>query len=273
MIMRDRYYDLSRFTQDISIKDVFAELGLENSTRKNIPCPSPDHADKRPSAHIYTDRNICRCFSCNRSFDTIDMVKMTLGADWREACDFLIERFGCEGFYEDRVYNPGEEQFPLTKDDLIALGLDARSKPIPLKVNYDEKADRMTVLESVRFSLRDFWKEDREGFNDLVEDKITEQTEHFGGLKASAGDMLKELEEKLLKKLDGRNLQDFLDLYHKHPEETVRGTEAYDILYMFFTGRRIQTEYDSYCHSLERLDKLSKEYIKDKGEEEYGRTV
>lgn len=258
--MKGRYYDTSGINHGVSIASVMESLGLGCSTRKNIPCPAPDHPDKKPSARIYTDRNICRCFSCNRTFSVIDVVQISLGTDWKEACDYLIENFGCEGLYEDRDPSSKEEMFPLTKTDLEALGLNAPSRPVPVKVRYDERTDRAVPIETVSFSLRDFWKEDREGFNELIHDKAVEMQEHFRKLKDSSGRTLDILKKKLLDLLDGENLGDYINAYHKDPDSMRRGTKGFDVLYSYYTGRRIQNDCDRYEHNLDRLEKLEKEY-------------
>lgn len=88
-----RYYteDIKR---DIPIRDVIMKYTDIDVDRKgNISCPSPDHDDKKPSAHIYPDANICKCFSCNSTFDVFSIVMMNTGQSFSEACKTLLEDF------------------------------------------------------------------------------------------------------------------------------------------------------------------------------------
>ncbi len=54
------------------IQDIFDFQKVRKSS-KRIQCSCPLHKDDSPSLVLYLDSNSAHCFSCNRSFDSIDL--------------------------------------------------------------------------------------------------------------------------------------------------------------------------------------------------------
>lgn len=80
----------------LPIVQVFETEGL------NIPASSkpysmtvcPFHNDKTPSLAIYHGSNYAHCFGCNKRFNTIDFIREYRNLDFREACFYLMEKYG-----------------------------------------------------------------------------------------------------------------------------------------------------------------------------------
>ncbi len=71
-------FDTEYLKQNIPIEQViemYAGVKVDAHRNRQIKCPSPDHADKHPSAQIYHDKNICKCFSCGGTFDPISLAR------------------------------------------------------------------------------------------------------------------------------------------------------------------------------------------------------
>lgn len=74
-----------------AMRDLLARHGYQLRGR-SVRCPSPDHADRHPSASVYDARDggeRVHCFSCNFDGDVIDVaralgMKVELGAPERE---------------------------------------------------------------------------------------------------------------------------------------------------------------------------------------------
>ena len=156
--MEHRFYDIDKFNRGLPITTVMKDFGLDVATGRNVSCPSVEHKDNRPSAKIYENNNICYCFSCQKRMNVVDIASETLGVGWKEACDYLIGRYPCEGFYHDfGEKEAGTERFPLNGKDAKLLNLSLSSEG--------------------DYSLYDLWKEDRECFNEILSKKLEEKTE------------------------------------------------------------------------------------------------
>lgn len=57
------------------LKDFLVDNGMmaENS-KNNFRCIDPSHDDQNPSAHLYEDNQIVKCFGCGKSFDIFDAI-------------------------------------------------------------------------------------------------------------------------------------------------------------------------------------------------------
>lgn len=56
---------------------------------KNDFCKCPFHEEKKPSMHYIKDKNRIHCFSCNKTWDTIDFVQEKNGITFPEAVHAL----------------------------------------------------------------------------------------------------------------------------------------------------------------------------------------
>ena len=139
--MNGRTYDISAFKNSIDIREVLGHFGYGTAINRNIKCPGNEHEDNKPSARIYLDKNICKCFSCDNRFSTIDIVMKNAEVEtWQEACDYMIENFDCKGFYTDKnKENEEQENFPLTRQEILDLGLSPKSMFVENPFKPDEK--------------------------------------------------------------------------------------------------------------------------------------
>jgi DNA primase catalytic core len=88
-------FNYEKLLNDISIEDTARKLGMElkqvSSDQAITLCPF--HDDKSPSMRLYLDRRQGKqhffCFACNAHGDVIDLVKGTLGLDFKEAVAWI----------------------------------------------------------------------------------------------------------------------------------------------------------------------------------------
>lgn len=128
-------YDTKRMNEDIPIRDVIAAYsGVAVSGKsKNIRCPSPNHADKNPSAHIYGNK--CKCFSCGGNFSPITLAKEYFPElSFPDLCEKMLNDFGknvyqysnlaeIEAIKDAQAKHRFYDYFPVTEEELNAVGL------------------------------------------------------------------------------------------------------------------------------------------------------
>jgi len=80
----------------INIKDVWQSLGYELRNGSNARCFGPSHAngDRNPSLGFDSRTNRFKCFSCELSGDTIELVMQAHGTEFKEAVEWLGSTFG-----------------------------------------------------------------------------------------------------------------------------------------------------------------------------------
>ena len=130
-------FDVEYLKENIPIERVMAEYaGVQTDGRrgKAVKCPAPDHPDKRPSAQIYHDNNICKCFACGSAFNPVSLAKAyNPNMNFTDLCYKLAEDFGiplevCSDI-RDREQAQKEhrpifsESFPLKYSELEEIGL------------------------------------------------------------------------------------------------------------------------------------------------------
>ena len=64
------------------------------SPRAPFNCLNPEHPDLNPSMTYYTDGLCVKCFSCNVSYDIINLIQMDNGLDYTEAVKKGCEMYG-----------------------------------------------------------------------------------------------------------------------------------------------------------------------------------
>lgn len=77
----------------LPIARVASHLGIRLLPNGSGRCPLPDHPDRRPSFSLRAATNRFRCFGCARSGGVIDLVMLTQGMDFGQACRWLRERY------------------------------------------------------------------------------------------------------------------------------------------------------------------------------------
>ena len=88
MNMKEQTAELNR----IPIKAVGRYLGLDLPANGSARCPFPDHDDKSPSFEIKQNGMYWKCYGCNASGGSIDLVKHMLGISFLDARSWLLER-------------------------------------------------------------------------------------------------------------------------------------------------------------------------------------
>lgn len=130
-------FDVEYLKENIPIERVMQEYaGINTDVRrgKAVKCPAPDHPDKRPSAQIYHDNNICKCFSCGGAFNPVSLAKAyNPTMNFTDLCYKLAEDFGiplevCSDISEreqaKKEHRPiFSESFPLKYSELEEIGL------------------------------------------------------------------------------------------------------------------------------------------------------
>lgn len=79
--------------KQIPINKVLADSGIVIKN-KRCSCIAPNHNDRHPSASIYVKHNILHCFSCNRSWDTIEVYRELFNMSFVEAVERLSTNYG-----------------------------------------------------------------------------------------------------------------------------------------------------------------------------------
>jgi len=100
--------------QDISIEDVADKLGITVKRHKGL-CPF--HDDSKPSLTFNTRKNRYRCYVCNASGGTIDLVMNTQNWKFNESCHWLANEFGIvlSETISNREFKKLKEQKKITK--------------------------------------------------------------------------------------------------------------------------------------------------------------
>ena len=83
----------------VRIEDVTTEYGafrLMGAGRLLGRCVSPEHEDKTPSMHIFTNEQRFKCFGigCEEHGDVLDLVQLAEGCELWEAMMILSQRYG-----------------------------------------------------------------------------------------------------------------------------------------------------------------------------------
>ncbi len=88
MNMKEQTAELNR----IPIEEVGRYLGLDLPANGSVRCPFPDHDDKSPSFEIKRNGLYWKCYGCNASGGSIDLVKHMLRISFLDARRWLLER-------------------------------------------------------------------------------------------------------------------------------------------------------------------------------------
>ena len=113
--------DKRELLEEVSIYNVCDFLGIEyqnTGCRKSILCPDHlNHNDQHyGSCFIYENTNTAHCFVCNKSFDTIDLLRLN-GYGYYDALCQLANLSGSLSRFEKQ---PDKKQFwlpNLTKEE------------------------------------------------------------------------------------------------------------------------------------------------------------
>lgn len=129
-------FDSDRINQDIDITEVLRRYRPDLHISSNGKCLCPVHKEKTPSAQIYKDKNIIKCFGCGFCGDPIGLARKLLPEQlsFREVCEQLLGDMGLnyrnycnidevEAAKNARRANCFHDHFPITEEDIETLGL------------------------------------------------------------------------------------------------------------------------------------------------------
>lgn len=214
------YYDLRQLKQDIPIENVLDSFGLNYRKNGTFKCVSKEHNDKNPSMSINHKNNTCHCFSCNATFNPLELTMQELGCGIREAAGYLIEHFQMDrSIYvleDDETALTDPDPFPFKQSEIRLLGLQmtysfvlnddyTQYQKIDEEVQNAQKRFHMTdeqaheeqrfledrarsmMRHDGRISLNTMYKSDKEGFYCLIhncaQNKLAQCEEQIQGLK------------------------------------------------------------------------------------------
>jgi hypothetical protein len=94
------------------------EAGFRLARGRTYNCPF--HRDRTPSAHLYEDR--VHCFSCNRTFDEIDLAGMITGGSDGDGIRLLALRYGISCDVPHKPRPPRTSESTYLSADLFRIG-------------------------------------------------------------------------------------------------------------------------------------------------------
>ncbi len=155
-------YDTKALNADVPIREAMKMYaGIAAEGNKMVHCPSPNHTDKKPSAKIYDNTNGCKCFSCQKFFTPIELVKeYNPNLSFPEICQKLIEDFGLNPYHysnlaEIEAFEQAQREhrfidyFPLAQSELDFIGVINPSKTEELfSISFEEFAREIDYCET-----------------------------------------------------------------------------------------------------------------------------
>lgn len=224
------YYDFQAIKKNVPIETVLDLFGEKYRKLGKFRCISKKHTDRTSSMMINHKNNTCHCFGCNNTFNSLSLTAEELGCSIYEAAKYLVNQLGLDkdvyafpSEYEDELE---EDPFPYTCEELGFIGLKMNyffssfSTDADFKVFMDIHEDAMQAVadgdisleqagkeikakeaycmnseyhhKDIHFSMKQFFREDPEGFYFLCNSMISNRTDEAERRKA----ILKELYKK-----------------------------------------------------------------------------
>jgi len=158
-----------RVKKEVSIRQLLADFGYpvhvtSEDREEQFPCDfHGDGVDNTPSARVYTD-NTVYCFVCDKTRDSIEVVREKLGIGFMEALDWLekenglpplsfdpedYEDTGPTGEQELRASLVPEDPFVSIKarvQSYMNLATEERVLPLSVLVKYWDTFDRICYM-------------------------------------------------------------------------------------------------------------------------------
>lgn len=246
------HYNAEELRYAVPITDViayYAGIDTNNSERKQIRCPFPDHKDQHPSAKIYHETNTCSCFACGQGGDIITLVRAIRQVDFKEACRILINDFNLneyeysnkaeyEAFLKSKEENKSEyiDYFPLHTDELKTIGI-RYNGGIVINEYTDNDGDTVGNCNFQAPSVQKMWREDKETTEEWLIELADSTIDGYIEEKKNAEEEVK-------------------TFYRKYtPEAIKKGDKAWeDVMHKIATG---EMKYESDKKLIETLQKSS----------------
>jgi hypothetical protein len=77
--------DMIEAARDVPVESLMEQQFRRSGQNLTGLCPFPEHDEKTPSFHIYRNENRGWCFGCNQGGDSIKIVMLIHGYDFKEA--------------------------------------------------------------------------------------------------------------------------------------------------------------------------------------------
>ena len=135
--------------KDVDIADVCESLGIEITVRhrtRQLLCPF--HSDKHLGSCVIR-KNRIQCFACNKTADTIELVRHVRNYTFIEACNYIADISGIPTLSEQSKHSNQDNQ---------------NIKPMPIQ---ESQLKQLGLLKNVRIFLPSGWREHKLGCEDL----------------------------------------------------------------------------------------------------------
>ncbi len=196
-------YDAKAINSAVPIEMVYEKyVGPITGHNNMVHCPSRNHTDKTPSAHLYKGNcgNNCRCFSCSKSFSPISIVMEQTGMDFPKACQQLIDDFNLSIYsvsnasqVENYKNAAVKEKFPLSPEDCELIHIPSPFCTTVPNLNYSN--DREVYEEAPEFfkipSLYETWESDKASTEDMIIGICDERIDRYAAIIHENEDLFK----------------------------------------------------------------------------------
>ena len=82
--------DTERLKDEVSVFDLLNEIGATCRSDRKVFCPfCHDAYSRNPGASVTADGSWYTCWVCGVKGDVIELAKLHLGVDFKEACEWL----------------------------------------------------------------------------------------------------------------------------------------------------------------------------------------
>lgn len=126
--------DVKILTDAVTPLQAVEFLGLERKrygSNESILCPDPGHNDRHYGSCMITKGGTrCKCYACNKSFSSLQILKLAGGYDFYDAMCILADLAGMEGDYEasKKKHTPKPSYRRLTNEQKKMIGLATRQE-------------------------------------------------------------------------------------------------------------------------------------------------
>lgn len=120
--------DVDRLKSNAQIQKTIYYLTGQNVSRgKNFSCINPEHNDKKPSMGIIPHKEVCHCFTCGYTADSLKLIQDLRNVSFLEAIEILAEIEGNPSWFQpqekERKQRAKRPQLWLTKEELELIHL------------------------------------------------------------------------------------------------------------------------------------------------------
>lgn len=179
--MDNKMWNTDKIKADIDCIELARDLGIDIKKKGNtFFCNCLIHNERTASMQI--NPKYLYCYGCGKSMNAFDICMNMLNLSFKEACNWLAEYLGSKEVYQITTTSNTNAKFPLTREDLEALGLypalrkhliEQKRELIPLEHNEFEFMD--IRIDAGYTGIADLYQENKEAFWIMVGSKCIEQ--------------------------------------------------------------------------------------------------